>query len=189
MTKTYENDLDRYELHLRYVFERQINFKERIIVLNEVIEDCTFNTVDSAITEMESYSRQPITIKLCSPGGSVHAALAIVGRIRKSKCKIIVEGYGQIASAATLIFAVCKDRQISEFATFMHHESRYFIEGRHSAVMSEVINNQKGEELWAEWLAVFSKKTKKFYLEESKNTDKYWTPAQLIEFGIADRII
>lgn len=180
---------DQLELHLSYVFEHGVNFKERVILIVEEINDELYKLVESAMTEMESYSRQPITLKINSGGGDEYAALAIVGRIKRSKCKVITEGYGQIMSAATLILAAGRHRRISKYATFMHHESSYELEGRHTSIKAELAEHERMEQVWAQCMADMSSKSKKFYLEEGKNTDKYWTPSQLKEYGIVDEII
>jgi ATP-dependent protease ClpP protease subunit len=187
--KANEKDTERFQLHLDYLFEKGVNFKERTILINSDINDDVFSLVEAALSEMESYNRSAITIRISSDGGDVFAALAIVGRIKRTKCKIITEGYGRIMSAATLILACGDERLISRYACFMHHEASYELEGRHSYIKAEMNNLDKMEELWAQWMADFSKKSKKFYLEEAKHTDKYWDPEQLLEYGIVDKVI
>jgi ATP-dependent protease ClpP protease subunit len=184
-----EKDTERLGLHLMHVFEKNVNFKERVILINGEIEEQVFSLLDAALTEMESHNRQAVTIRISSDGGGVYDALAIVGRLKRSKCKIVTEGYGCIMSAATLILACGDERLISKYACFMHHEASYALEGRHSQIVAEVQQRQKEEELWAQWMAEFSKKSKKFYLEEAKFTDKYWNPQEILDFGIVDKII
>lgn len=189
IVKDNEKDTERLQLHLSYVFDKNVNFKERIILINRDIDDEAFSLLDAALTEMESYNRQAITIRLSSDGGDLYAALAIVGRLKRSKCKIITEGYGRIMSAATLILACGNERLISKYAFFMYHETSYELEGKHSQILAQVTQAQREEELWAQWMSEFSKKSKKFYMEESRHTDKYWEPDTLLEYGIVDKII
>lgn len=189
MTKASENSVERLEIHLNTLFERGINLKERSINLKEDIDNDAFLQIDMGLTELESYSREPITIKINSSGGDVSHALGIVGRLKRSKCKIITEAYGQCMSAAALILACGKERRLSRFASFMWHESIYKVKGRHSQIMAEVAQKQKEEELWARWMAEFSKKSAKFYLAEGRHTDKFWSPEELLEFGLIDEII
>lgn len=178
------------ELHLKYLFEHKVNFKTREILINEAISDETFDLVDLALSELESHNRQAITIKLCSGGGEENPALAIVGRIRASKCKIIIEAFGIVASAATLILACGHERRFSKFGQFMWHESTIAdLEGRTSNIKAEAERLEKEEDLWATWMAEFSKKPKKFFKEQGRYTDKWWSPEQLLEYGIIDKII
>lgn len=184
------SSIEALELHLRYVFEHKVNFKTRTILLNQEIDEASFTLIELALSEMEAHSRQPIIIRINSDGGSTYDALAIVGRMRRSKCKIITEGYGKVQSCATLILAAGKLRRFSHIATFMHHESSYALEkGKHSGQLALVSQFEKEEKLWAECMARFSKKPVSFYLKAGKYVDKYWTPEQLIEFGIVDELI
>ena len=185
--KKNEENYDKLDLHFRYLFEG-INFKERVIVLKGDIDDDKFTMVEAALTELESYNKKSITIKIFSSGGDVYSALAIVGRMKQSKCRIITEGYGSIMSAATLILAAGEHRRCSRFAFFMHHESSYTVEGRHSEVVSHVEQAKKQEDQWATWMAHFSKKPKKFYLDKGMYVDAYWTPDELVSFGVIDEI-
>lgn len=182
-------DKEQLELHLKHVFEQGVNFNERTIRINKDITAETFDLVDNAMTEMESHNGKPIVLKVCSEGGCVYAAMAIVGRMRRSKCRVITEGYGQIMSAATLIFAAGAVRKVSKYTTFMWHESSYDVSDRHQNTKAYVAYQDSMEHLWATWMAEFSKMPKKFYLKESMHTDKWWGPAQLIEYGLADEII
>lgn len=183
-------DTDSLTLHLDTLFDRGINFKSRSIVIASEITEELFQKIDGALTEMESHNKKAITIKICSEGGDVATALAVVGRLRNSKCKIITEGYGTVESAATLIFACGHERRISRLATFMHHESNYEIDrNRHSTIKASVNQAEKEEELWAVTMAQFSKKPASFFKSNGKHVDVFWTPEQLLEFGIADKII
>lgn len=178
------------ELHFKYLFEVGVNFKDRVIVIDEDIEEGLFTKVDAAMSELESYSRQAITIRINSFGGDIHTALAIVGRLKRSKCRIVTEGYGAVMSAASFIFASGNHRRISKFAFYMYHEFSYSAEGRHSAIKAEVEETERQWELWASWMATYSKvKDKQFFLTNGRLVDVYWTPETLLELGLADEII
>ena len=185
-------------LHLAFAFDG-VNFKKRIITLcpdsgdindpyRYEIQPDSFIFMDAALTEMETQSKATITIRIMSWGGSVPVALGIVGRIRKSNCKIITEGYGTIESAATMILACGDERRISRYSTFMHHEASYQIEGRHSSIKAEVEHVEREEKLWAQYMAEMTKKDEEFYLTEGVHIDAKWTPEQLVEFGIVEKI-
>lgn len=185
---TVDNKLSLMQIHLESIFERGVNFKERIITITDEIGFPAFDFLDAAMTEMETHSRKTITIKIHSEGGSVYEAMAIVGRMKKSKCKIITEGYGAVMSAATLILAAGDERRISEFAWFMHHEASYGAEGRHSQVKDLVAQMEKEERIWSDWMAKFSEKDAKFWYKAGENKDTYFTAQELIDLGVADEI-
>ena len=182
-----DDNIDKLDLHLRYVFEG-VNFKERIIVIRGDIDQEKFTFFEGALTELESHSKRMVTVKIFSEGGEVYSALAIVGRMKQAKCKIVTEGFGCVMSAATLILAAGNQRKFSKYGFFMHHESSYELEGRHSDITAKVNQAKIEEERWAEFMATFSKKSKKFYLEKGVHTDAFWSPEELLSFGIIDEI-
>lgn len=176
------------EIMLEYAFDRDVNFKERMIRISGPINSKAFRKFDSAMTELESQGRKTITIKINSPGGEVYQALAIIGRIKNSPCNVITEGYGEIMSAATLVLASGDKRRVSKYAFFMHHEASYTVEGRQSEIEASV-KQAKSEDLkWCEWMAEFSKKKKEYWLKSGVHVDAYFTPEELLELGVVDEI-
>ena len=173
-TSNKEDKLSLYKLHLDLIFDYGINFKERIIVLSSDIEEGLFDFVDSALTEMESQGRGKIIVKINSYGGDLYEALAIVGRIQKTKNKniqVITEGYGKVMSASTLILASGTKRRISKYAFFMHHSSSYGVKGRHEDIKDYVNQAEKENKLWNKWIAELSKKSAKFWkMQEERKT-------------------
>lgn len=177
-------------LQMEYYLSYGINLRDRILTLTGPIEAPMFDLVDAAMSEFEDDSRKAVTIRIHSEGGSVYEALAIIGRLRASKVtKITTEGYGQIMSAATMILACGDERKISKYAYFMHHESAYGIEYAKASEHRDILEQaEKEENDWANWMAQFSKKSKKFWLETGKRKDAYFTPLELVKLGVADEI-
>ncbi len=140
------------------------------------------------MTEMERDNKKAITIKIVSFGGLVHSALAVVGRMRKSPCRIITEGYGAIMSGAALIFAAGDKRKISKYAWYMWHEVWYGDENRHSAMKAMVIQADKEMQLLAKSMEEFSNKSANFWLKHGMHIDAYFTAEQLVDLGVADEI-
>lgn len=188
MTKN--NNIDTLSLQLEHLFAQNVNFRDRIITLAEDVSPGMFLKLDSAISEMESYNRKAITIRIFSDGGDADAAFAIVGRIRAAKCKIIIEAYGPIQSAATLILASGHHRRISQYGAFMHHESSYTIppDIRHSQVKDRLEAEEDSEERWAIFMSSFTKKTKAFWKTRGVRKDSWFTPQQLVKMGVVDEI-
>lgn len=175
-------------LFLEYSFGFAVDFKNRVISLTGEINQESFEVFEAAMTEMESQNRSTITIKINSPGGEVYQALAIVGRIKESKCNIVTRGYGHIMSAATLILASGNKRFVSKYAFFMHHESSYEVEGKHSDVKNEVRQMEMEEQHWAGWMSQFTKKTQEFWAKTGVGSNAYFSAAQLIKLGVADEL-
>ncbi len=127
-------------MQLEYSFDRGVSFKDRSISIIGPIEEGWFDIVDAAMNEFERVSnKKTVTVKVYSEGGSVYEALAIVGRLRKSGCHIVTEGYGVVASAATIILACGHRRKISHYAQFMHHEYSLFVQFIQRTVILDIV--------------------------------------------------
>ncbi len=183
-----DSKLTQAALILEYAFEYNVNFKERIITISKEIDAEEFNRIDNALTELESQNRKSVTIRINSPGGEVYQALAIIGRLKRSPCNIITEGYGHVMSAATLILAAGDRRKISTYAFFMHHESSYGVDGRHSEIKAAVKQAEAEEHKWAQWMAELTSKDKKFWLTTGVTTDAYFDAEELMKLGVVDEI-
>lgn len=188
--KASDTKLSQAAMHLEYAFDRGVNFIDRTITISGPIESPWFDIVDAAMSEFERGSRKGVTVKIFSEGGSVYEALAIVGRLRKSKCHITTEGYGCVMSAATIIMACGDTRKMSEFATFMHHESAYEMPyGRHSENKNYVAQADREEELWCKWMARFSSESPDFWREFGKHVDAFFFADECLKYGVIDEII
>lgn len=183
-----EDRLTHASLLLGYLFDEGVDFQRRTINLVGDVDEDMFRLLDSAMSEMEADSRASITIKINSPGGLVYQAMAIVGRIQESKCQIVTKGYGTVMSAATLILASGDKRSMSKHSWFMHHESAYGVEGRHSEMKAIVAQTEREEEQWAGWMAEFSKRPKEYWLKEGVGIDAYFTADELLEAGVVDEL-
>ena len=57
-------DIDKEKLRLDYLFEQGVNFVDRVIQINEEIDDHSFSFLDAALSELERSSKKTITIVL-----------------------------------------------------------------------------------------------------------------------------
>lgn len=175
-------------LHREYAFEWGLNSDKREIQLTGDIEPPMFDFLDAALTELEKESRKRVTIKINSHGGDVYEALAIVGRIRKSSCLIVTEGYGAIMSAATLVLACGDQRRLSRYSWYMWHEASYYVEGRHSSNKAMIIQAEREEKQWAKAMEAFSNKSADFWLKKGRHVDAYFTPEELLKMNVIDEV-
>ncbi len=188
--KSKHTDVDKESLRLEYCFEKGINFKDRIIQITGAIEDSiSFDYLDAALTEMESGSKKSITIKINSPGGSTYEALAMVDRIKESKCQIITKCYGHAMSAACLILAAGDKRLIGSRSWIMHHETSFGISGTLSEAQDYVKQMENEEKEWAKAMEDFTNMDYNFWLESAIKKDFYITSEEAIQLGIVDGIL
>ena len=182
--------LQQAQVNLEYWFGKGVNFQQRIIQITGPIEPGLFDKVDAAMTVLEEDSRKSITIRINSEGGAVYEAMAIVGRLTKSSCQIITEGYGAVWSAATLILA-CGDKvKMSQFCWWMYHSGSYGDTGTHGHMKQEVAQFDREHKLWAKWMTdLTDHKDAKFWYNLGMHKDEYFTADQLLEKGIIDEII
>jgi ATP-dependent Clp protease protease subunit len=174
---------------LGYLFDHGVDFQRRVINLTGEINEDMFKLLDAALAEMEAGSKSSVTIKINSPGGEVYQAMAIVGRLRESKCNIVTMGYGAVMSAATLILACGDKRKISKYSWFMNHEMGYELgETRHSQAKAYVAQADKEEKTWVQWMAEFTKKSAKFWLDNGVGIDAYFSAEQLVDLGVVDEL-
>jgi ATP-dependent Clp endopeptidase proteolytic subunit ClpP len=185
---TIDNKLAFAQMNINWAFEYGVNFTQRTITWSQGITFPMFDIIDAALTIMEAESGKGITLRLNSPGGDTYEAMAVIGRLRRSKCNITIEGYGHIMSAATLILASGFKRKIDKNAQFMWHSAFYGVEGKHTEIKAVVKQVEKEEKIWAEEMAKLTNKTTKFWLEKGIHIDYYIDAETLLKYGVVDEI-
>lgn len=183
--------IDLFKYNLDVQMERGIALRTRTFTLTGEVDMDMFHRVDGCLNIFESESGASITIRLCSPGGDVYAALAIIGRIKKSPCKIKIEAYGQIMSAATAIFAVGDVRIASSYTSFMFHQSSVTLsESKLRDVRQEIEQAVYEDERFNSILAEHTKMPESYWqnlIKQGQNV--YLTADQCRELGLVDKII
>ena len=174
---------------LTYDFEYGVDIKNRIIKLTGEVDEFMWDILDSGLNQLE-HSKEKITIRINSPGGSTYDALAIIGRIKKSRAYIVTEGFGQVMSAATLILVAGRQRKISHYAFFMWHEASYYIDGRHSQNKATVVQVEKEERMWAQWMSEMTGEVHdaQWWYDHGVGKDAYFSAEELVELGVADEV-
>jgi len=186
--KATDTKISQTAMHLEYLFSMGVNFIDRTITITGDIEAPWFDIVDASMAEFERKSKKGVTVKIYSEGGSVYEAMAIVARLKKSKCYITTEGYGCIMSAATIILACGDLRKMSDLAVFMHHEASYSLEGKHSEITNYVAHAEREEKLWAKCMAKFSEESEDYWMEFGKHIDRFFFANECLELGVVDEI-
>lgn len=175
--------------NLENAFEFCVNIASRTIILSGDIRDGAFKQISLALSELERLStKKEITIEINSEGGIAYEALAIVGRMKNSPCKIRTQGFGQIMSAATIIMAAGDVREMNKYAWVMHHSGRVAIRGSVPSANNQLIQFNREEAQWSEILQDLTGTPKEKWNELS-GTDTYLTAEQCIELGLIDKII
>ncbi|MEZ0209217.1 MAG: ClpP family protease [Candidatus Paceibacterota bacterium] len=185
-----ELSVQMFEVKTDQAFKHGFNVTARTIQLIGEVTDEMFAELDTAMTILEEEARAGITIKINSTGGSCYDALAIVGRIRSSKCKITTEGFGAMMSAASLILASGNKRRMSKYGWCMHHEIwTEGIGGTVSQISHAAKQFEREFEMWSEMMGKFTTSPKQFWQSQGRNgKDLYLTAEECLTLGVIDEV-
>lgn len=168
-------------------FDKDINFRKRRLYLHDEIDEATAERLIKGLHMLEDAGKGSIEVWINSPGGSVPDALAIYDALRMSPCVIRTIGVGMVASAATYIFMAGQERSISPHCEFMVHPMLPAFDGSMPDVEIEM---DRCKLLEKQIIKIYVSRTKKSrpYWAAIKR-DRYFSPEECVEFGIADEIL
>jgi len=169
-----------------------LDIKHRRLTLVGSIDENTLRTVLVAFDALEAKSKRlPIHITLNTDGGGAYASLGIYDRIKASPCKVTIECFGEIMSGGTIILQAAHQRLLHLNSRFMIHYGTTCIAS--DANMNDAANQLKFEKtvdvaamerIYLEKINIPRHKLKKLL-----STDSYFTAAQAVSLGFADRVI
>jgi ATP-dependent Clp protease protease subunit len=164
------------------------------MLMGEVNEESCHSVISwimSANLAPKEDQPEHLTLFVCSPGGDLHCAFALVDIMRGSPIPVATVGLGGIASAATLIvMSGHKGRRIlTPNTSVMSHQYASGMYGKHH----ELIAVQKENQLTADRLVKHYMKctglkegaVKKSLLSE---TDVWLTAEEAVDYGLADLV-
>lgn len=165
------------------------NVKIRKISLSGEVDTEMYRNLCAELDLLERQSRnKPIILELNSGGGDAMEAIAIAGRLRASPCPLEVHGYGQIFSAATIIFAAAPVRKMSKYAWFMVHDGEDEFEGSANQIQVELSHLKRIELQWAEMLEEFTEIPRALWVELSEQTT-YMTAQECLKLKLVSELI
>lgn len=164
--------------------------KERIIFLGGEIDDAVANTVIAQLLFLESEDpKKDICLYVNSPGGHVHAGLAIYDTMRHIKPDVSTIGIGMAASMGSIILSSGKKgkRFILPNAEVMIHQPIGGAEGQASDIE---ISARHLLQLKDRLATILSENTDKTKDSINKDMDRnYWfTPEEAKKYGLVDKI-
>lgn len=190
-SKVPDQAIDLFKYELDTLMDRGVNLKKRSFTLTGPVNLDMFHRVDACLNIFEGQDEDTITITLCSEGGEIYPALAIVGRIKASPCKVTIVAVGQIMSAATIIFASADKRIASRYTSFMFHQIEASLpENNLAATRIELEQTERENELFCKILAEETKSDFKYWHDlVSSGQNVYMTSAQCKDAGLVDKVI
>ena len=137
---------------------------------------------------------QDVEFFISSNGGSVSDMFAIYDLMDlvKDYRDIATFGYGRVASAAVPLLAAGTPgkRHIAKNARVMLHHCSSEVGGTHASIRANFAELKKVEAMMIQLLAENSKiSVGEYYNIFSKNTDEYFSAAEVLEMGLVDKII
>ncbi len=165
--------------------------KERIIFLTGPIDDNVASLVCAQLLFLESENpKKEISFYINSPGGIIWSGLAIYDTMQYISSKIMTICIGQAASAASLLLTAGeKEIRFSlPNSRIMVHQPSGGYQGQVTDIeiqTKEIIKTKKRLN------EIYAKHTGKDItnVEFIMERDKYFSPAEAIEFGLIDKIV
>jgi ATP-dependent Clp protease protease subunit len=158
----------------------------------EIDEDNIEDAIKWIVYENLSGTNKLLTLYINSDGGVLTDALALIDVMRSSQHPIRTIGLGSVVSAAFLIFTsgTKGQRLIYPNTSIMCHQYSAEIAGKHHDIKSHFTES----ELMNTRMVSVLQKNSEMDVRTIKNkllgaTDAWLTPAQLIEFGLADKLL
>ncbi len=183
------------------------NFKEEIIyndfkkrrtisITGEINEDTEFLTNHMIQQLCNDEKKQPIKIKVSSPGGSALACFSIVDSIESAKkmgFPVITEGYSTVMSAAVPIVSsgTVGMRRSQNRSRWMTHDVGVFLIGSLSGEEISRLNSdiQETSKMYEEIIVSTSKMTSEQFREHcGKLSEFYFWGKDALELGFVDEL-
>ena len=168
--------------------------KDRIIMLGTAIDDNVANSVIAQMffLEMQSAS-QDISLYINSPGGSVHAGLAIYDMMQFIRCDVTTYCIGLAASMGSLILCsgTKNKRYILPNARVMMHQPLVAGTGISGQVSDIEIHAKEMAYTKKQLTGIYAKHTnhKMEELTKMMDRDRYMGASEAKEFNLVDHIV
>lgn len=174
---------------LNSVLQNGVDLERRIIYLNGEIEEGSAYRFLVGLMALDT-SPGIITVVMNSCGGSCTDGFAIYDALKFAKNEIIIVGFGQVASMATIIFQAAHRRVISPECEFMIHET---ITGQADSVsysyLQTIQKNIARIEARANKILVEASGQSLEQIERWNKEETTFTAEEAVRYGFADEIL
>lgn len=155
------------------------------IIISGAIDDALFARF---VQEFQKCTEAPINIIMNSQGGDEHAGRAIAGFIKASGRHVDTYGFGDIHSAAVLIFAAGHSRKLSKAATVLCHESSAEVDGNSTAIKVAAKEMERSEQFWCGLLQDYTGTDAKAWMKVHE-AETYLHPEDALKLNLATELI
>jgi ATP-dependent Clp protease protease subunit len=166
-----------------------LDIKSRTIKLVGDIDEDAFYNFSCNMTMLENISNEPINLNLSTGGGEIDYGIAIVERIKTSKCEVHIQAFGFVGSIGIFILASGDKRSATTLTNFLHHEDSYETDKQHKANKAYVKYMENADNIRCRWLAKQTKRDFKFWKDLGVSIDHYFFSEEALTYGLIDEII
>jgi len=171
------------------IYSRLLN--ERIVFIGQQIDDELANVVVAQLLHLASEdSDKDVSIYVNSPGGSLHAGLAIYDAMQYVQPDVQTICFGIAMSAGSLILAGGAEgkRMALPNARLLIHQPTSGFQGQSTDIE---IHAREVLELRRRAEEIYSRHTGKSVetLHEDMERDRFFDPQEGVEYGLIDRVI
>lgn len=139
----------------------------------------------------EASRSNTIEVLINSPGGDESCGRALAGLIMRERStgrRINTLGFGDIQSAAVIVFAAGEKRKLSKFATVMVHESSQEGGGNSSFFKKTAKQMESDEKFWCELLQQLTGTDSKVWLKLHED-ETYLRPEDALKLNLATELV
>jgi ATP-dependent Clp protease protease subunit len=164
---------------------------ERIVFIGQPIDDDLANLVVAQLLHLESEDpEKDVHVYVNSPGGSLHAGLAIYDTMQYVKPKVETTCYGMAMSAASLILTGGSEgkRLALPNARILIHQPSSGFQGQSSDIeihAREILElRRRLEEIYARHAEQPVER-----IHDDMERDRFFSAEEAVEYGLIDRVI
>lgn len=174
---------------LEFLFEYGVDTEKRIIYFNDDVEQHSVDRIIKALSFFENTRNKPVSLSICSYGGSMDQMFALYDAIVTTPTKIITVGTGCICSAAVILLACGDERYVTENSMLMSHNAESIGVGNPATLMSQAKAFQAMEDRAWMLLERHSTWSARKWKESAQKKGEVWlTPSQMLKAGVIDGI-
>lgn len=158
------------------------------------VNDYTVANAIKGLHILEKESTEPINLNWMSYGGDFDAGIALYDYIKTLKSYVTITCYGRVRSMGTIIMQACDERILSQNCLFMIHYGSAAYETSHAKDFGEFAkvlekDNTTMEDIYLDKIKNKHKSYTRKKLQDLMKYDKYLTPKEAIDLGLADSIL
>lgn len=178
---------------LDYFYSNNIHLPSRTLYIGGSVGEGMTSDVIKSLKILDEASQAPISIILNSEGGDLISSLAIYDFIRNCRSRVTITVYGMAASGATIILQAGDERILSENCSFLIHAGYDGFSGIHQDFIKTADESKRMRDtmidVYLQKIHEVQPEYKRSALKKLLETDSYFSAKDVVELGLADKII